>query len=234
MTIRDNSKSLIFAKNQLDSVNMIHIKKFVFNPFQENTYLLYDDTKECILFDPGCFEEHEQKELSQFIDNNGLKPVGLVYTHCHVDHIFGNNFIVETYGLIPEIHIAGIPFLEDGHKQGIAYGFEMDPCGSTDKFIEHGDIIRFGHSELNAVYTPGHADGSLCFINFPQKFVLTGDVLFRDSIGRTDFPTGDFDLLMESIHQQLFTLDDAFTVYSGHGPETTIGYEKVNNPFIRF
>jgi glyoxylase-like metal-dependent hydrolase (beta-lactamase superfamily II) len=114
------------------------------------------------------------------------------------------------------------------------YGFEMQKVVEPKSFIEEGDKVKFGNSELSVVYTPGHADGSICFINYPDKFVITGDVLVRESIGRTDFPTGDFDLLMESIRTKLFVLDDDFTVYSGHGEETTIGYEKMNNPFIRF
>jgi glyoxylase-like metal-dependent hydrolase (beta-lactamase superfamily II) len=213
---------------------MITIEKFVFNPFQENTYMLHDETKECIIIDPGCYEQSENEDFRKFIDTNELKPVKLVYTHCHVDHILGNNFIANTYNLKPEIHRAGLPFLNDVHKHGEMYGFTIEKCIPPEKFIEQGDSIHFGNSELTAVYTPGHVDGSLCFINYPQKFVIAGDVLFRDSIGRTDFPTGDFDLLMESIHNQLFTLEDDFTVYCGHGPETSIGYEKVNNPFIRF
>jgi len=213
---------------------MITIEKFVFNAFQENTFLLFDETKECILIDPGCYEEHEKEHLKDFISENGLKPVKQIYTHCHIDHILGNNFIIETYGLKPVIHEAGLQFLLRGHEQGRVYGFQVEENATTDLFIEEGDIIKFGNSELKVVYTPGHADGSVCFINDDQKIVITGDVLFRDSIGRTDFPTGDFDVLMQSIHQKLFTLNDDFTVYCGHGPETSIGYEKVNNPFIRF
>lgn len=213
---------------------MITIEKFVFNPFQENTFLLFDETKECILVDPGCYSEDEKSELVNFINSKNLKPIKQIYTHCHVDHILGNNFIYNTFGLKPEIHEAGLKFLQNGHTQGQVYGFEMDVNVEPELFIEHGDIVKFGNSQLKAVYTPGHADGSICFISNNDRFVITGDVLFRDSIGRTDFPTGDFDILMESIHQQLFILDDDFTVYCGHGPETSIGYEKVNNPFIRF
>jgi len=196
--------------------------------------LLHDETGECIIIDPGFYEDHEKTELTTFVSANKLSPVRLIYTHCHVDHILGNNFIVDTYGLKPELHRAGLPFLPQGQHQGRIYGFDLESPRGEPSFIEHGDLIEFGASSLKAVYTPGHVDGSLCFINYPQRFVITGDVLFRDSIGRTDFPTGDFDLLMESIHNQLFTLEDGFTVYCGHGPETTIGYEKVNNPFIRF
>lgn len=213
---------------------MIGIKKFVFNPFQENTYLLYDDTLECIIIDPGCYEMNEKEVFNQFIQANNLKPVRLIYTHCHVDHILGNNFIVDTYQLNPEFHQAGKPFFENAHKHGELYGFMMDPTKGNESYIDHNEEVTFGNSTVLAVYTPGHVDGSLCFISKEDKFVITGDVLFKDSIGRTDFPTGDFDLLMTSIHTQLFVLDDDFTVYSGHGPETSIGYEKVNNPFIKF
>lgn len=213
---------------------MITIEKFVFSAFGENTYLLYDETKECVIVDPGFYEQHEKDEFAYFIDTNNLKPVKLIYTHCHVDHMFGNNFIAETYDLKPIIHKAGLPFIVNGHEHAKMYGFQLEKAIEPEEFIKDGDIIKFGNSELNVVYTPGHADGSVCFVNYPQKFVITGDVLFRDSIGRTDFPTGDFDILMKSIHEKLFTLEDDFTVYSGHGPETSIGYEKVNNPFIKF
>ncbi len=213
---------------------MIQIEKFVVNPFQENSYVLHDETGECIIVDPGFYQEHEETELTTFIAANDLTPVRLIYTHCHVDHVLGNNFICNTYGLLPEMHLESLPFLQSIVIQARNYGFRMDTPIEPSRFIGHGDLLQFGDSELKAVYTPGHVDGHLCFINFPQKFVLTGDVLFRDSIGRTDFPTGDFDRLMDSIHEQLFTLADDFTVHCGHGPETSIGYEKVNNPFIRF
>jgi glyoxylase-like metal-dependent hydrolase (beta-lactamase superfamily II) len=135
---------------------------------------------------------------------------------------------------MPELHEAGLPFFENVHQQARNYGFQMEPCRGEPQHIAHGDSIAFGNSALKAVYTPGHADGSLCFIADADRFVVTGDVLFKDSIGRTDFPTGDFDVLMNSIHNELFVLDEDFKVYCGHGPETSIGYEKVNNPFIRF
>ncbi len=213
---------------------MINIKKFVFSPFSENTYLLYDETGECIIIDPGCYSPYEENILTGFIKSNNLKPVRQIFTHCHIDHIFGINFIHEQFGLNPEIHRAALPFLTNATQHAGMFGFEIQKPVKPKTFIAEGDKIKFGSSELDVVYTPGHADGSICFINFPQKFVITGDVLFRDSIGRTDLPTGDFDLLMDSIHTKLFTLDDDFTVYAGHGEDTTIGYEKVNNPFIRF
>ncbi|RLD56337.1 MAG: MBL fold metallo-hydrolase [Bacteroidetes bacterium] len=213
---------------------MITIDKFALNPFQMNTYVLSDETKECVIIDPGSYEPQEEDLLNRFLNSENLKPVRMVFTHCHVDHVLGTNFIANTYNLKPEIHEAGLPFYENGHDHAKTYGFQMDKLVEPGQFIKDGDIIKFGNSEIKVVYTPGHADGSICFIGDKDKFVITGDVLFKDSIGRTDFPTGDFDVLMKSIHEKLFTLPDDYTVYCGHGPETSIGYEKVNNPFIRF
>jgi hydroxyacylglutathione hydrolase len=212
---------------------MATIHKFVFNPFQENTYLLFDESGECMIIDPGCYDQHEKDEISDFIRSEKLTPVRLVYTHCHVDHMLGNNYICETYNLQPEIHKAGLPFLINAHQQGKVYGFDLERSVEPEKFIADEEIIRFGNTKLGVVYTPGHADGSVCFISEVHKFVIAGDVLFNGSIGRTDFPTGDFDLLVNSIHSRLFTLDDDYIVYSGHGSETTIGYEKRHNPFVR-
>jgi len=212
---------------------MVAIQKFVFNPFQENTYLLFDESGACIIIDPGCYDQHEKDEITDFIRSKNLTPVRLAYTHCHVDHMLGNNYICKTYNLKPEIHKAGLPFLISAHRQGKVYGFHLEPIVEPERYIEDEEIIRFGNTELRVVYTPGHADGSICFISEEQKFVLAGDVLFHGSIGRTDFPTGDFDLLVNSIHNRLFTLEDDYIVYAGHGSETTIGYEKRHNPFVR-
>lgn len=212
---------------------MVNIEKLIFNNFQENTYLLYDETGDCVVVDPGCYGPDEEQLLSSVIRSHGLKPVRLLNTHCHVDHILGNNYVSKTYGLTPEIHKEGLPFLKNAHEHARIYGFVMDPLTEPVHFLTDGEKIGFGRSELEVLYTPGHADGSVCFVCKSDKFVISGDVLFRDSIGRTDLPTGDFEALMESIHQKLFVLDDVYAVYCGHGPETTIGYEKANNPFIR-
>jgi hydroxyacylglutathione hydrolase len=213
---------------------MVSKEKFIFSPFSENTYVLYDETNDCIIIDPGCYEPREENLLADFINFKKLNPVKQIFTHCHVDHVFGANFIFKKYGLKPEIHNAALPFLVNSREQAQMYGFEMHKVVEPGSFIKEGDKVKFGNAELDVVYTPGHADGSVCFINYPQKFVITGDVLFRESIGRTDFPTGNFYVLMESIRTKLFVLDDDFIVYSGHGEETSIGYEKMNNPFIRF
>jgi hydroxyacylglutathione hydrolase len=211
---------------------MITIQTFEFNDFQVNTYLLYDETSDCIIIDPGCIRPHEQIQITAFISQHKLHPVGLYNTHTHVDHIAGNKFIAETYNLGLLVHRAGLSFLHSAKGYGVAFGLDniesVDPSG----FIDEGDIISFGNSSLSILYTPGHADGSVCFYSEKENFVIVGDVLFCDSIGRTDFPTGNFDLLMESIKTKLFTLPGETLVYPGHGPTTTIGYEKENNPFI--
>ena len=211
---------------------MINIKKFVFNPFQVNTFVLWDETKECIIIDAACYEEYEKSELIDFIKNTGLYLVKQINTHCHVDHVLGNNFIFENFNILPIIHKDGNVFYSSAHKQALSYGFQTDKLYETDKFCEDGDIITFGNSMLEILYTPGHADGSICLVSKDQKFVIVGDVLFQDSIGRTDFPTGNHNLLINNIKTKLFTLGDDFTVYTGHGPETNIGYEKANNPYL--
>ena len=211
---------------------MIEIHRFAFNPFQVNTYILWDDTKECAIIDAGCYGEAENNEITGFIREKGLKPVRLLNTHCHIDHIAGVAFISREYKLKPEAHQGGLMFIRNAEKTGFIYGFEkletVDPLFS----LNEGDIIRFGHTELQVVETPGHADGSVCFICHAEKFVITGDVLFYQSIGRTDLPTGDYDLLMKNIRDKLLTLPRDYKVFPGHGPETTIGFESYSNPFL--
>jgi len=211
---------------------MITITTFEFNPFQVNTYVLHDDTGECIIVDPGCCDDREEMQLESFINEHGLKPVRLVNTHCHIDHVLGNNFIVSCFGLKPEIHPAGLPFLRGAREHARMYGFHIDDPVLPDTYLNQNDPVTFGHSSLRVLYTPGHADGSICLHCAAQKFVLTGDVLFRESIGRTDFPTGDLDVLLSGIREKLFMLDDDTVVYPGHMEPTTLGHEKKYNPFF--
>lgn len=213
---------------------MITIKKFVFNTFMVNTYLLYDETKECIIIDAACSDESEEKQLTDFISHNDLKLTRHINTHCHVDHVLGHDFIATRYGIFPEYHEAGAPFFIPLMEIAASYGFRIDRITPPKRYLSDGDVIKFGNSELKVLYTPGHADGSVCFYQQDQRFVITGDVLFRESIGRTDLPSGNYDLLMKSIIEKLFTLPDDVVVYPGHGPETTIGYEKMNNPFVHW
>jgi glyoxylase-like metal-dependent hydrolase (beta-lactamase superfamily II) len=212
---------------------MIKIQQFVFNNFQVNTYILHDESGECVIIDAACCDDRENQEVKDFIEKNNLKLVRNLNTHCHVDHVFGNGFIAETFGIYPECHEASVPFLASAGEIALSFGYTIEKIPSTARFLIDKEKITFGTSALEVLYTPGHADGSVCFYNKEQGFMITGDVLFRDTIGRTDLPTGDFDLLMKSIRERIFTLPDSTLIYPGHGPETTVGYEKQNNPFIR-
>jgi hydroxyacylglutathione hydrolase len=212
---------------------MIKVDKFVFNTFQVNMYILRDETGECAIIDAGCYDDREKLEVKSFIEQNQLKPVLNLATHLHIDHVFGNGFIADTFGVHPEFHEAGLPFLTTAREIAGSFGLSMNGTPSPARHLLDGEQVTFGASSLEVLYTPGHADGSVCFYDKGNGIVFTGDVLFRDTIGRTDLPTGNFNLLMKSIREKLFTLPDETVVYPGHGPDTTIGYEKQNNPFIR-
>ena len=213
---------------------MTHVAKLTFNPFQENTYIVYDDTKECVIFDPGMYTAGERKQFADFIEKNELRPVRLINTHCHIDHVFGNNFVHEKYTLPLEIHEGELPVLEAVPQVCMRYGVPYsDPSPAPGKFINEGDMITFGNSKLEAIFTPGHSPASLSFYCQESAFVIAGDVLFYQSIGRTDLPGGDFATLIGSIKDKLFPLGDEVTAYPGHGPETKIGYERENNPFLQ-
>jgi len=211
---------------------MITLKIFVFNAFQTNMYLLYDETKSCAIIDAACSLETEKREISRFIESERLIPVKLLNTHLHIDHVLGNDFITQNYGLQPEVHPAGLVFLKSAPDFASVFGIKMENITIPTHFINEGDIITFGNSQLEVLYTPGHADGSVCFVNHAQKFVISGDALFNGSIGRTDFPTGNYSTLIQSIETKLFSLPDDYMVYPGHGPATTIGNEKQFNPYF--
>ncbi|MCC9136328.1 MBL fold metallo-hydrolase [Pontibacter silvestris] len=204
-----------------------------FNPFQENTYLLHDDTNECIVVDPGCYEQHEREQLKKYIEDNSLKVTRLLNTHCHIDHVLGNKFVAATCKVGLEIHPEDEQTLRSVQVYAPAYGFPLYQEELPASFLKEGDVVKFGNTKLQIFFTPGHAPGHVVFYNEQEKIVVGGDVLFKNSIGRTDLPGGDFDTLIKSIRTKLFTLPDEVTVYPGHGPETTIGYEKKYNPFLR-
>ena len=212
---------------------MIIIKKFVFNSFMVNSYILYDETGECILIDAACYEPAEQQEIRSFISDHNLTLVRNLNTHCHIDHVLGNNFIAQVYGIHPEYHENSVPFFHTLKEISSSFGYVLTQIPEPKRFLDDGETIRWGKSALKVLYTPGHAEGSVCFYNEDQGFVITGDVLFKDTIGRTDLPSGDFNQLMNSIKTKLFTLPADTIIYPGHGPETSIGYEMENNPFIR-
>jgi len=174
----------------------------------------------------------EKQELTDFIAQNNLKPVRLINTHCHLDHILGNGFIAEQYSLSLEIHKGELPILHHAPKSAARYGVAIEPSPEPTKFIEEGDIITFGNAQLIAILTPGHSPASLSFYCAQDNFVIAGDVLFQMSIGRTDLPGGDFNTLINSIKTKLLILPDETKVYPGHMGATTIGFEKANNPFL--
>ena len=211
---------------------MITAKNFIFNPFRVNTYLLFDETKECIIIDPACMEEYEEKHLSEFIETQKLRPVRLFNTHAHIDHIAGNKFVAEKYKIGLDVHKKSLSFIRSAKEHASAFGFDDLETIEPSAFIDDGDTIKFGHSELKVLYTPGHADGSISFYAEKEKFVIVGDVLFNGSIGRTDLPTGNYNILIEGIKNKLLVLPESTLVYPGHGSFTTIKHEKYYNPFL--
>lgn len=211
---------------------MISIKRFSFNPYQVNTYILFDETRECVIIDPGMDNEHEKKLFLDYISENNLKPVKLLNTHTHIDHILANNFVAETYEIKLYSHSDSAQFMDGALEYASTFGLQMDAVKSIDEMLSDGEFVSFGNSKIKVLDTPGHADGSVCFYNEADSFVITGDVLFRESIGRTDLPTGNYDILQKSIWDKLFTLADDTTAYPGHGPETQIGFEKIHNPYV--
>ena len=210
---------------------MIQVHKFVFNPFQENTIILSDETKDCVIIDPGCYEQHERDQLARYVEDNKLNPVKLLNTHCHIDHILGNYFVAEKYGLELGMNELDIPTLESGLKVAQMYGFQGYQLSPEPAyFINEGDVIEFGNSKLEVLFTPGHAPGHIVFYSTEDKFVINGDVLFQGSFGRVDLPGGDLATLKKTILEKMFSLPEDMVVYTGHGNETTIGIEKASNP----
>lgn len=212
---------------------MANVVKLTFNDFQENTYIVYDDTGECVIFDPGCFRSYEEEELVQKISDLRLTPVRLINTHCHLDHVFGNKFVADHFGLGLEIHRGELPVLEAVPQVCMMYGLPPAvPSPAPSRFIEEGEVIEFGNTQLEVLFTPGHSPASISFYCRESGFVIAGDVLFYGSIGRTDLPGGDFDTLISNIKEKLLVLPDDTIIYPGHGPKTTIAFERANNPFL--
>ena len=207
------------------------IKQFVFNAFSENSYVVYDESKECIIIDPGCYEQEENETLKGFILENGLKVVSLINTHCHIDHVLGNAYIKKEFGVGLTIHELDKSTLKSNEVVAPLYGFSAyTPC-EADNFVEEGEKVKFGNSSFDVIFVPGHAPGHIALVNEKEKVCIGGDVLFQQSIGRTDLPGGDFDTLISSIKDKMFALPEDTVVYCGHGPSTSIGFEKQHNPF---
>ncbi len=212
---------------------MLRIYKHTFNVFQENTYVLTDDTKECVIIDPGCSNEMERNALVQTIEAHGLKPVKLLNTHCHIDHFGGNKFLCEKYKLLPEFHELEWKVMNQALDFQSFFNLEVEPSPMPEHYLKEGDEIKFGTTVLAALFTPGHSPGSLSFYCEAEKVVISGDVLFQGSVGRYDLPGASGEVLLNSIMQKLMTLPDDVKVFSGHGPETFIGVERRNNPFLQ-
>ena len=211
---------------------MTNIHLLTYNPFQQNTILL-ESAGECIIIDPGAYTQEEQKDFLNFISENDLKPIRLLNTHCHLDHVFSNGLVVEKFGLDLEIHKKELSMLRACPQVGQAYGIPMAPSPEPKKWLKSGDSIEIGEDSLQILFTPGHSPGSISLYSEKNKYLIAGDVLFHESIGRTDLPGGDFNTLLRSIKDELLNLHDEVVVYPGHGPTTTIGHERNHNPFIR-
>ena len=212
---------------------MININTFVFNPFQENTYILSDNTGECVIVDAGCYFEEEFKQLFDFISSNKLKPVKLLNTHGHIDHILGVPRLSEFYNLVPEFHNDELFLVKNAVEQGKLFGIHLNPVLKAEYRLEEKSMIEFGHSQLKVLHIPGHTKGSVAFVSESDNFIITGDVLFKGGIGRTDLPgEGDYDTLLKSIKNKLLVYNDEVLIFPGHGPSSTIGKEKNTNPFL--
>lgn len=209
------------------------IKEFVFNDFQENTYLVYDDSKQCLIVDPGCYYEDEKMQIKNVLKEHDLNPVLIVNTHCHFDHILGNKYIKDTYNIPLYAHQSEQALIDHAPEMGQIFGIQFNSHVNIDTFISDGDIIKFGKSSLEVIYIPGHSIGSIGLYTPQDNWVIVGDVLFQGSIGRTDLPGGDYNTLINSIHEKLLILPENTVVYPGHGPSTTIKEEKTSNPFLK-
>ena len=211
---------------------MISVQSFTANPYQENGYVLFDESKDCVIIDPGAYTSQEQNGLSRFIESQKLTPVKLLNTHCHIDHVLGNAFVHSLYGLLPEFHKLELELLHaiPGYAPQMGIRYELSPLPKT--FLSESGKIAFGQSELELIFAPGHSPGHLCFHSSVDNFLIGGDVLFYQSIGRTDLPGGNHQQLLDNIKHKLFNLPNDCVVYPGHGPSTQIGFEKAHNPFL--
>jgi hydroxyacylglutathione hydrolase len=213
----------------------IIVHSFTFNPFQENTFILSDRNGNCVIIDPGCYERHEQQELLNYISSHGLKPLALLSTHSHIDHVLGNSFVMRNFEIDHYMHIDDILTMRSVESYAHVYGFNAyEPSPEPSHILQGDETINFGEIELKVLSTPGHAPGHVVYYCEKEKFVLNGDVLFKGSFGRVDLPGGDLEVLKASIFNVMFSLPDETVVYCGHGPKTTIGEERTNNYILNF
>jgi glyoxylase-like metal-dependent hydrolase (beta-lactamase superfamily II) len=212
---------------------MITLKSFITNYFSENTYLVYDETGEAVLIDCGCIREEEERELECFVRKNNLTIKRYLCTHLHLDHVFGNEYVFNTYGLNPEAHKSEVELTPSLKEQAALFSLPVVKKEiPVERCLMGGEVIRFGNSELKALLVPGHSPGSLAFYNEKNGYLFAGDVLFRNSVGRTDLWGGNHEMLIAAIHDKLLLLPDETIVCPGHGPHTTLFAEKMNNPYL--
>ncbi len=212
---------------------MLTVHKLVFNPFQENTFVVEAENGDCIIVDPGCSNSSENNTLKSLITDRNLMPKALVLTHFHLDHVFGNQFVKDEWGLLPTGHKDGAATLAGNKRACEMYGLPYIPSPEIAHFLVDGDSIKLGEEDIKVLHVPGHSTGHVALVNTNSNWVIAGDVLFQGSIGRTDLPGGNLATLEKSIKQKMYLLPDDMVVYCGHGPETTIGNEKFSNPFVR-
>lgn len=212
---------------------MLRIQVFAFSPLQENTYVLYNEHKNAIIIDPGCYFTAEEETLKTFIEEKKLKVVKLIHTHCHFDHIFGAKFVTKQYNLVPFIHKDEEQMLRLGKLSAAKWGLAFDNYEGSVEYIEEGETIFLDEDELFVIAAPGHSPGHICFYCKKQGFLIGGDVLFYESIGRTDLPMCNHEDLIRNIKEKLFALPDETIVHSGHGRHTTIDHEKRHNPYVK-
>ena len=212
---------------------MTKVYQHTYGPFAENTYVIADDDSNAVIIDPGMYHPEENVQFFEFINSHQLKPCRLLLTHAHLDHVFGVNWVNKTYGLTPEIHNDDQIVYESAEVVAKQYGLNMNQLVPSNISLVHNEVFKFGGSEFRIIHTPGHSPGSVCFRNDNEGYIISGDVLFQGSIGRTDLPGGDYNVLMRSIIEHIINLAEDTIVYSGHGPVTTVGQEKISNPFLQ-
>jgi|TARA_B110000967_G_scaffold67635_1_gene69947 glyoxylase-like metal-dependent hydrolase (beta-lactamase superfamily II) len=211
---------------------MTHVHQLTFGPFGENTYLISDEEGNTLVIDPGMYDAQENARMFEYLTAQKLKPIRLILTHAHLDHVFGVNWFNSHYGLIPEVNANEKAVYDSARAVAMQYGLQMDSLVAAEVGLVAETSFRFGEVSFEIRFAPGHSPGSVCFYNEEEKYVISGDVLFQGSVGRTDLPGGDMGTLMGSIRSQLLTMPDEVIVYSGHGPLTTVGQERESNPYL--
>ena len=212
---------------------MLNIVFFTFNAFEENTYLIINDKKQCWIVDPGMYGPQEVAKLTAYIAGKQLQPQAIVNTHAHIDHILGIPALKELYNIPFGMHELEVPVLRMAETSAAVFGFEFKNVPRPDFFIKDNEPLTLGEDTVDVFHTPGHSTGSISFYYPKGNWVISGDVLFSDSIGRTDLPGGNFDTLIHSVKTKLLTLPPDTKVLPGHGPETFIRQEKLHNPFLQ-